>query len=213
MKRQHSFKQPKKEKKGDVNGLFRLFKGERSKQNGATVSQEPNNMPFETHPTKSNSSLSAADEKQRKAGFRQSMAKMLSPTGKNKKPKRSAAENFQKYKVPEEDSSVIHAISEIEESSHYQVDPDDYAVVSPVHSRKYIVKPLVMPPKVREDEVEEHPRLSPRTEKEEVVTTADSEDEMFVDKPDDIAKEVVDPYLDDNDGKKETCSCEGCIIL
>lgn len=195
IKRQNSERKQKKEKRSEGNGLFRLFKGERSKQNDNTP--RPDDTPRETHPGKSDSSVasSTTSEKRKKVGFRQSVTKILSPPGR-----RSRKSRIQKHILSTEERPVIKAISEIEESTHYHCDPGDYETfVTPVESVRYTVKPL-----------------TPTKEEEEVVTTAtkESEDEMFQVKLCDTPKSIVlDPYEDDNDGKTENCNCEGCIIL
>jgi hypothetical protein len=189
-KRQHSFKKEK-------SGIFRMFKGSSSKEDG------DHNSLLESHPigrSKSeDSSMSGGSEKQRK-GIRQSMNKLFSPAGKRRKSTKS-----EKNEVADEDRSVFRAISEIEESAHYQVDPDDYDILSPA-ARLYTIQPMLSPAK-EEDEAEE------------IVTpiTKDTEEEMTPeDKPDEIVMQprlLEDAYLDDNDGKKGACDCEGCIIL
>lgn len=197
IKRQISSGEKMKKKKSD--GFFRMFKIKSSSK--STCSEGTDNLPLsESHPDSSVSS-------ERKVGFRHSFAKALSPSRKSKKlklkPKRSCVNS------PEDDGPMISTLSDIEDCSTWGKMENEQEEDMEV--------------KTVEQGIAATPEKTPSNGEKEIDTPATeqsatgqqySTSPLAVRKLYPPPKELfVDAYADDNDGKRDNCECEGCIVM
>lgn len=226
-----------KKKKSRKDKLFSMFKSAGGK-NGTSQNKHDNsqNASLETHPD--NGKPSTPNEKERKGGLKKSIVRVLSPPGKNKKPKKKTTfEKFQTFK----DEPSIKFISEIDESEKLSFDDSEKLSVPcisevedfserpgqpPIRFKATQPPPTTPPPVRRQSSPAWIADASHTKEEKESVTTSPSDtvDETVPQRLSAAREQIknmkvpqklspYEAYSDDNDGKKGDCECEACTIM